>query len=553
MSIVRAPGVLLVCMLGCLSAALTQLTAHYVLFSGQMLRLPWTGAIVVAEALHRPAWLGYRFRNEGPSVEALSQLAALGVVAQLGCLALAWLVYRRARARQASTELDAHKPPPVRVLAYVAVGISTVSLCLGLAPTLWGIERAYWLVRLSATDLPDLTAARKASMLAESLAHIFGAFSSASWLFLCGLVLLVATGALAGLAIAIAEGLNTSRALAKLDPPQAQAWRSIPAPPTAAVACVCTLFIVCGAAPVALGTWLYSLRLAEAITAGAALEAGARGALLLAEQAKAHALLDVTRQLSCWATLLTTLIALYVLNAAPARARRKLATTPPSAAHDLRPGGTLWPSLAIAGASALVLFVAAPYAEENHEPLAADPRGVTAPSHDSPALRLVAPDRLESAPSLALTPGRAALDERAINAGALTDDLLTLKRQWLALHPSAAFVGTLTVACGAGTRGSELVPLLHAARRASYSRLQFVFGAWQVKDRPVLGWTNEPRFSAAHAELVAQANGAQPDTAQPAREVTLELGSETHCDALSRRLVTERLAGRTVRLHLAAP
>jgi len=541
----------LVCALGALAASLARLVVHYALFSGQMLRLRWTGAAVVPEALQAPGWLGVRFGSEAPSDMVLHWALLLGLLAQLGCLALALRAYRAAKRAQVAGEAPAHSGARPIPLAWVALAAGVLALGAALAPALWGIERAYWLVRVMVAEhQPDLTVARRESVLRESLTYALHVSTLGAGSLALQLVVQLATGVLAGLAIAIARGARLARVLERLGrAAEAQGWRQLPAPTLRAVASAGALLGVGCVLPV-VAALVHSARLRDAVEVGLTTNV----AYVFSEIDRARAWLETSAAVSSWLIAAATALALVWLVVVPERARNRRAAVEPTPAPEQPRGSlaTLGVAPGLAALAALLLRAAAPYAAENGAPLAADPRGVVTLPRDSPASSLVGPDRVELAPILELIPGEARLDDRAIHEIALPGELSVLERRWSELHPGHTIVRRLSVLCGVGTPLHELTPLLRAAAEARYTRVQLVFGAWRVVNRPVLGWVREPHFSAAEAELVLQPQDAAARSESEPSIATIDLAAIDSCDTLGAELVAHRRGGRKVRLQSRA-
>ena len=144
----------------------------------------------------------------------LCLVALLGLLVQVLCLMLALRVYRSATRGHAAGELLGHIGNRVIPLGCVALVAGVLALAASLAPALWEVERAYWLVRVTAAEhQPDLTLARKESLLRDSLRAAFHVLAVGAGSLALQLLVQLAIGALAGLAIARAHGSRLARIL----------------------------------------------------------------------------------------------------------------------------------------------------------------------------------------------------------------------------------------------------------------------------------------------------------------------------------------------------
>lgn len=82
---------------------------------------------------------------------------------------------------------------------------------------------------------------------------------------------------------------------------------------------------------------------------------------------------------------------------------------------------------------------------------------------------------LELAPILVIDHGEARLDGRRLStAGALTEALATMRRNWSVLHPREPFPGTIMVQAARDEAWSAIGPLLVTAAIAGYPHISFV-------------------------------------------------------------------------------
>jgi hypothetical protein len=519
-----------VCALGLWLAALAHLFAQYVLFSGQMLRLPMTGVNFVSAAIAKPHWLWWQ--PERPDAVGMTSIAAFGCALQLGWLVLALQMYRR------SAEPSAR----VSVLSGAAIIGSLACLALTVSPVVYGVECSYGFVRRSASDSVGIDFSQRAAQFANGVSYLFYALGYGVLTLVPQLLLLLATCATSALTLAGAAGLATARELEASDAQLASVWARVPAPPAAAVIRVCALLCVLGGLPLAVGALMHSVLLTQALHDIAHMASGDKTTHLLAEVDGARTCVGVGFWLCMLGCTVTLLVAVWSLVVRPARARHALAPGAHAYGHAWL---ALSASLLVAMLCGVSLRCSLPYYTENRQPLAVDPRGVVGVPADSEGPAIEGPDKLELAPFLNVSPGRAMLDGRVIRTDALSDDLSALKRSWRKAHPERTFIGKLAVLCGAGTTGREVVPLLTAAADVTYTQLQFVFGRFQLSVRPVLGTIRVPHFSAARAALLSP--GAEPWAPSSA---VVEFRFDKRCDEVNSELAALRRAGRTVELRL---
>jgi hypothetical protein len=352
--------------------------------------------------------------------------------------------------------------------------------------------------------------------------------------------LAIAASGLAASARLRIGGLLRAAALAPVNERQAAAWARYPGSDPTVVIGSAAAFVALGLGPLARGIFNATRIEVKGFTALAAVAVEDKVAYLDRFLTEAAAALDRAFAESCVSTVIAMAVAIalswwHSLE----RRRREL-----SAAEVERPASShVWLAvMAPIAVAAVLLLEAAPMKRENDTPWPALTDDYQLGGVRTKTPLLVAPDRVERAPVVALSTARLALNGYPVDEGALQAGLEQLHELYSTLHPGERFDGSIVVVCEPDVATRRLDAMLAAVARAGYREAQLTFLKTEVTDRPMFGARTRHRTTAARTALIGAENEA------PAGATVMRLEESPTYEALAERIVSARRNGEHVAL-----
>lgn len=477
--------------------------------------------------------------HETPFGYAILGVAALGVLAALAVLVLGVRRGRRLRPLRAAVLRGEASAPQrfSRLPEWIAACAPVVVLAMIVASISSGRSRL-----LSGARAEDAKAAWRAfAGLGEQLSAVMlGGPLLAALLPLAAAALAVCLGHRAA-ARSVGRAVGAQEAFGP-QAPEVRAWIEHPLPdPRLLRYVVVGAGLALGAGAFMLSLWASQLLRAFAGVAG--VDPAVKAHLLELGIAEARPTLD--------GLLLPGVVAALALAAAafapvllPARRRRALA--PSLAAIPLLSWRAVRSTVLVCAAiSVAAVTLGLRYRAENVHPVPAAVRGTTRWLGGVQTPALFGPDSVPWAPVLAIERDRLRLEDAAIPAERLAEELAIHHNNYRITHPNAAGSAELVVQADRRLLGSALRAPLQLALREGYARIVLALAdETVVLERPLLGRFTRRRTTGARVSLAW--SGADPGR----RPGAIPLAAALPLAALAERAVSARRAGRTPVLEL---